>query len=205
MSSPSDEYSDLESRDKEIDKLRAEVKRLESLIAGRKSQDFLVASLTKESNVMFKKLEAAGLQLREARERHAQIVKDFTDWKWSKRDDCARNEDGTTHLLTIESMGALAQEILQTNDQPFTPPDQKKFDVDMKIDPAVIAFSWVDEKTGKTMHRMSDGTVRESNDTHIEGDSKGHILHDKGGGDIERQRLDPNWQVGDRGTFIGDA
>ncbi len=46
------------------------------------------------------------------RQRCAKLAKDFTDWKWSKRDPYARNEDGTTHLLTEESMDALAKEIL---------------------------------------------------------------------------------------------
>ena len=64
--------------------------------------------------------------------------------------------------LTIEN-GGLQKQL--PNDQPFIPPGQEKFDVDMKIDPAVIAFSWVDKKTGKVMHRMSDGTVREPNDS----------------------------------------
>ncbi len=44
-------------------KLHAKVDRLISLIAGYKSQDFLLADVTKGSNVMFKKLQAAELQV----------------------------------------------------------------------------------------------------------------------------------------------
>lgn len=54
--------------------------------------------------------------MKEVREDSAQIAKDFTDWKWSKHDPWARMEDGTTSILTDDSMEALAQEILKTGD-----------------------------------------------------------------------------------------
>ena len=51
-----------------------------------------------------------------------------------------------------------------TNDQPFILSGQNKFDVDMKIDPVEGSFYWVDEKTGKPMRRISDGTVWKLNE-----------------------------------------
>ncbi len=50
---------------------------------------------------------------KDERDRCVKIVRNFTDWKWSKHDPYAGSEDGTTFILTEESMEALAKELLQ--------------------------------------------------------------------------------------------